>query len=346
MKTPLGYKIGADPEFQLYRNGDMVRASTFFGHDALTASLGTDGATHTAELRVQAGSYYQITAEISRLIGEAQKRSRGCEAYAGSGVSQPTGGHIHFSGIPADEQFIALLEKFITVPLNSVSDRRARSGYGRRRGDWRQQPHGWEFRSPLSWLSTPTLANGVLAIAWVLARAFKNGDCASITDRDALINYCYKRERVAITLYFEAIRGYKRSGTQLETVEMFQAWGKTSAEQGARYLPSFSDDDFMDVISLATRTHTQRYNPYACLRHIRFFGMALHHTKKLAIYVPAELAWLRDVAHLGAEVLCDSSLCNDPLRLGLSYNLRQNTKKSTWVIKRLTKAINTKIETE
>lgn len=343
MKTPLGFKIGADPEFEFRRNGHTVRASDVFGFD-LTSHLGTDGASSTAELRVNAGSYYEITQEISRLIGQAQKVS-GCEAYAGSGITMPLGGHIHFSGIPTDAFFIGQLEKFITAPLNTVSDRSARHHYGHQRGEIRRQPHGWEFRSPLSWLSTPILTNGVLAIAWVLARAYKNGECHRILNKATLLDYCYKRERVAIDLFFESIKIYKRDGTKLESIEMFKAWGKAT-KRTPTHEPTYSSDDFMEAIATATSTHTLRYNPYACYIPLRFFGVALHRNSKLAIFVSEDFTWLRDVKHLGADVVL---MPQDMVRgraydIGLSHNLRRHTQKSTWVIKRIIKAINDREE--
>jgi len=341
VKTKLGIKIGADPEFTFTdASGNFVPASRVFsGHDT-RSRLGTDGCDSTAELRPEEGSYYEVAQRVNNLLNQANRL--GYKAYAGSGPHQPTGGHIHFSGIIADRRLITRLDKFIASPLNTVSDRSRRRGYGRL-GEVRSQPWGWEYRAPLSWLSTPILTRGTLAIAWILARAFKFGDIESINRQQDLIEYAYKGERIATKLFFEAIKTYKREGKDLESIEIFGAWNKTNKAKPSHF-PTFSEDAMMaDIHSFilgtqGNRRTRKRYNPYDCYHHIRLFGVRQDRARAKTILVNSEMARLMATNHLGAMVQLDYNL--PTYHVGLSWTLRQNLKACSWAIKRIVKAIN------
>ena len=355
MKTKLGIKIGADPEFGFKRNGSFYPANRVLDTD-FSGALGVDGRSDTAELRPNPGSYYQVTDNISKLLGEASKY--GFQAFAGSGDYAPLGGHIHFSGVDlgidvycesrfmSDHPLIARLDKYITRPLNTISDRRVRNHHYGHMGEVRGQNHGWEYRAPLSWLSTPIIAKGTLAIAWVLARAYKLGDIDSIYNQQTLLDYAYKGERVAIKLFFDAIKNYKDSNTKLESIEMFAAWKKTGKPKPHHY-PMFSDDEFLRAISQAlardhrTRRTSGRYNPDISFKRIRFYGIRRSVTDEKVIYSPIVL----EGKHLGAKVerlLSDDD--SSTISIGLSYKLREDISGCVWTIKRIIKAINRQYE--
>jgi hypothetical protein len=90
------------------------------------------------------------------------------------------GGHIHF-GFPRTNfsnghltrevrSICRILDTFvgsITILLEDNEDakrRRTQCGYGRS-GDYRIQDHGFEYRTPSSWLTSPYVAAGVLCLA-------------------------------------------------------------------------------------------------------------------------------------------------------------------------------------
>ena len=338
MKTKLGIKIGADPEFAFSRNGRFVPAHHVLGYDT-NSELGTDGRDDTAELRPKPGSYYQVNSTISKLLSDAKKF--GYDAYAGSGDHAPLGGHIHFSGIAADRELVKRLDKFIARPLNTVSDRSARHHYGEY-GEVRSQDHGWEYRAPLSWLSTPILTKGTLAIAWVLARAYKFKQVETINAREDLLNYAYKGERIAISLFFDAIKNYKTNNIQLESIEMFAAWGKESKPKPSHF-PDFSDDEFVwDIRTYILNEHSLRktagrYHPYFCYKRLRFYGVRNSRSQEKAVFTETRF----EGNHIGAKLLPGDGEENS---IGLSYNLRKDKKQCAWVIKRIIKLINEQYE--
>jgi len=341
MKTALGIKIGADPEFAFKQNGGFIPASQVFGNSDTSTPLGTDGRSDTAELRPSPGSYYQVNSSISKLLTDAKRL--GYQAFAGSGDYAPLGGHIHFSGISPDRDLVKKLDQFIAKPLNTISDCQGRRRHYGHYGEVRSQPHGWEYRAPLSWLSTPILTKGSLAIAWVLARAFKMHDLDTITTQAHLLNYAYKGERIAISLFFDAIKNYKRSDIKLEQVEIFQAWGKTIKPQPT-LIPQFSEDEFMQGITQFIRDTTSqhksinRYNPYQCYHRLLFYGVRASRTQEKAIFTNMSF----NGQHIGASVIYDRDTYD--YRIGLSYNLRKDTKRCAWVIKRIVKSINVEHE--
>ncbi|MBO8162563.1 MAG: hypothetical protein H0Z34_02450 [Brevibacillus sp.] len=87
----------------------------------------------------------------------------------------PIGGHLHFSGVPLSFSLIRALDTYLTLPLALVEDegcRKRRPRYGFL-GDFRPQPHGgFEYRTPPSWLVTPTITRGVFSLAKLIAQSY------------------------------------------------------------------------------------------------------------------------------------------------------------------------------
>jgi hypothetical protein len=88
----------------------------------------------------------------------------------------PIGGHIHFSQVHLESQLIRALDNYITLPLSLMESKESlsrRPKYGFL-GDYREQFHGgFEYRTPPSWIVTPTITRGVLAIAKVVSSDYK-----------------------------------------------------------------------------------------------------------------------------------------------------------------------------
>lgn len=105
------------------------------------------------------------------------------------------GGHLHFSNLAFDIEFLRVLDNYLLLPLTmleSPSSRQRRFRYGNP-GDVRMKPYGLEYRSLPSWLVSPEVTKGVLALTFLLtahylelqrrplltvgvASAFANGD--------------------------------------------------------------------------------------------------------------------------------------------------------------------------
>jgi hypothetical protein len=185
-------RIGADLEFELHRNGHFFPAHKLLR--GLHTPIGLDGNPDTGELRPclntggRADSLYYFSKDapntldsqgISRLLDRlAGMLDETDEVRSSPGCHKALGGHIHISGVPVDGAFLAALDKFIAIPLNEVSNIQLRKsrGYGQLSVIDRVKSHGGvEYRSPPSWISTPDVAKGVIAIAWVLSKLQKHG---------------------------------------------------------------------------------------------------------------------------------------------------------------------------
>lgn len=294
-KSGYWYKLGADPEFELIDwQGDRERfvpAFEAFGESNYNSELGCDGHPSTAEIRPKPGNYAEVTSHINRLLAEAA--THGYAAYAGSGKFEALGGHIHFSGIDPSCLLLDKLATFITEPLNKVSDTNLRQGdgsYGTYRFgsmslsrreeicEFREQPHGWEYRAPLSWISTPVLCRGTLAIASVLARAAKLERLRKIATVGDLKKLAYKAERVAITKFYSLITELQQQDKVLEQVEIFQAWGKSvRTKRTASNQISFGQEsglmDIRDALRYSIADRARRRVDYLTYTRMHIVGM-------------------------------------------------------------------------
>jgi hypothetical protein len=179
--------LGADPEFVMMSpNKELVIASQYF---PLKGRVGCDAAwlgqnrSHkpvvelrpeaTTDPRTLAVRIYQALIFAARKTAQVQaKWVAGAMPYKGL----PLGGHIHFSGIPLNFKMLRALDNYLALPLVLAEDER---GKGRRPrygflGDFRYQPHGgFEYRTPPSWILTPTLTKGVLSAAKVIVANYR-----------------------------------------------------------------------------------------------------------------------------------------------------------------------------
>jgi hypothetical protein len=238
-------RIGADPEFELHKNGKFFPAHNLL--NGLHTPIGVDGSTSTGELRPclntggRADSLYYFDKNsptapdfqgLSSLLDQlARKLDETFAVYAGSGCHKPLGGHLHFSGVAVDRVFLAVLDKFIAVPLNEVSNtqlRHERHYYGRLSAVEVGKSHGgWEYRAPLSWISTPDLAKGVLSIAWLLAHAQKQGRITQFQTWEDFYEYPRKGHAKAIKNFTTVLAYLKWRNIKLENLEVLKAWDKT-----------------------------------------------------------------------------------------------------------------------
>jgi len=237
--------FGADPEFEwIDANGCVIPARTVNGHcprDARNyrdSQIGTDGASDTGEMRPDPGIALTVEKSLNTLLTKAGKiaKRRDLRIVAGAGIAHPLGGHIHFShAVPKDRHLIDRLDKFIAIPLREVSNAyntRPVNGHYGRLGETKPQPHGWEYRAPVSWIAHPMVAKGVMRIAETLAKAVENGDIRNINTTKELGAYARKHARSPkatqwyIGNFYRIIERMKAKGVYLEHVEVLQAWGK------------------------------------------------------------------------------------------------------------------------
>ncbi|GAB7388341.1 hypothetical protein BSNK01_21780 [Bacillaceae bacterium] len=180
--------LGADPEFIL-RNaeGKLVLASRFFqkrgkvGCDDIWLR-GDDTRTRLplVELRPDpSADPRQLAVNLYKtMLLAAKKINHASIQWFAGGMplrGYPIGGHIHFSKIWLNSHLLRALDNYLALPLLMVEDpksfhRRPRYGF---LGDYRRQFHGgFEYRTPPSWLVSPTVTKGVLALAKVIAASY------------------------------------------------------------------------------------------------------------------------------------------------------------------------------
>lgn len=86
------------------------------------------------------------------------------------------GGHIHVSGLWLHSDLLRVMDNYIALPLvllEDVTTKRRRPRYGAL-GDFRRQFHGgFEYRTLPSWIVSPALAMGVVALARVVCDHYR-----------------------------------------------------------------------------------------------------------------------------------------------------------------------------
>ena len=308
-------KIGADPECEWFRNGQFQPAYEVLHEYSremyarrMSGGVGTDGASETGEFRPRpATTSSGVFRSLGSLIGKASKLHSDLEMYAGSGSQVSIGGHIHFSGIESTNDLVQALDKFIACPLNLVSNfqRRRERDYGRL-SEVRYQPHGWEYRSPCSWISHPWVARGVLRVAQLLAWAKAEGKLSEVAvDWDSLISYAKQQSTptqavLDIKCYIKALTRLSQSGLKLEQVEIFAAWGKkprvTSTETPAEVpdpvviavIDGTSDYMVVEIVRRAAENLPSRQNTgeHDGSINVSVIGAGSSRTAHQAVFIP------------------------------------------------------------
>lgn len=186
-KRGIQLMMGMDPEFLLVDSSSMqvVPASHFLervgevGCDAVHM----EGITSfpVAELRPEPSLQPRgLLVELMHAMGSAKQliRDRSLIWMAGGMPvpGLPLGGHLHFSGIVLTYSLVEVLDNYLALPVMLLEDhtsltRRPRYGY---LGDFRRQPHGgFEYRTLPSFLVSPMVAKGVVFLAYLIVRHYK-----------------------------------------------------------------------------------------------------------------------------------------------------------------------------
>lgn len=199
--------IGADPEFvMLAASGRVVPASRYFASNERAGcdSVVVRGVQRwpLAELRPRPAAEPGVVAgRIRRLLQDAAARTAGAGLRWRAGAMPvpglPLGGHLHFSGVALTGERLRALDNAVALPLRLLEP----GGAGRRRprygalGDFRPKAHGgFEYRTPPSWLVSPRLALGVLALAKLAADNARALSSCRPLDDDALRDAFYGGE--------------------------------------------------------------------------------------------------------------------------------------------------------
>jgi len=174
------FLIGSDPEAVLFVDGSRVTGQDYF----TGISVGSDSAQVPIEFRP----------DPSESVEEHMENMRGCiqelmdtickiQDFLGSSIrlrgggaptGHPIGGHIHISAdSEIDEKARSLGAVLFSFNwMTGGEDFIDRLKVGKYGGpfDFRVKHHGFETRTPYSWLSSPIWTGAYLSIAWIMIR--------------------------------------------------------------------------------------------------------------------------------------------------------------------------------
>lgn len=178
--------LGCDPELACAIDGAFVDAHLYFQK---SGSMGCDGCESIAEIRPGiSSSPVDLTAKIWKILEGAYKSCPELDYYSGHyQFGYAIGGHIHFSSDDSTittmfknkagktHIFPQLIENLDTVfqPLGLILDdkdqeyNRRQCGYGGL-SSYRIQSYGFEYRSPGSWLLSPSMTLIALTMAKIV----------------------------------------------------------------------------------------------------------------------------------------------------------------------------------
>ncbi len=227
--------LGMDPEFILYdaELGKTVSASKYLpkdgpvGCDAVWIRssgnrLDEEGLEQTVTMNSPIYPLVELRPEpreeprelIIQLMRTMQMAARSIPdrhlRWLAGGMPMPglaIGGHIHFSGLWLNAQLLRVLDNYIALPLaiieaNTSARRRPRYGV---LGDFRVQPHhGFEYRTLPSWLVSPVVTKGVIALAQLVASEYRSLTLRYTRD-ERVVEAFYAGNSSLLAGYFESL---------------------------------------------------------------------------------------------------------------------------------------------
>ena len=220
----MSFTIGCDPELVCRINGKFVNAANYYKPNS---SFGLDGCENIAEARPgYSESPIDLTAKLRQIIEYGHDKHPQLEFYAGHFVdSHSLGGHIHFSISPTEE-IIDGLDTVLYNLSNCIDDKeqrlkRERSGYGKRKS-YRNQPHGFEYRTPGSWLLTPsiTLVTLTLSKLVVIGVQEDNLNFAELKGRQHCVTFLRNFHSYLQTIPSDCEEGLKQLNSLLNIPEI------------------------------------------------------------------------------------------------------------------------------
>ena len=223
--------IGLDPEM-----GILNKKGAFVGSPYTGREIGRD-AGNVVELRPQPGSVKNVIENV-RALYESMGKTLGKDLRLVSGggrcIGKSLGGHIHFN-IPSNGFLTVMLDDFIGKPMQRIAGSERRDGEGSygKLGATSKKTHGFEYRTPPSFIGKPDLFGGVIAVAFCVASTWKTicnsgktfeYECAKKTGAYAKeyekLTY-YTRYKKHINAFLEYVNNDELS---MEETDVLAAW--------------------------------------------------------------------------------------------------------------------------
>lgn len=323
--------IGCDPEFMVLDSQDRT-ISCGINHTCPHGNIGNDHGGRVGEMRPSPGTPAQVTQNLKQLFLYIKERHPNIKIVCGGGGAfhESTGGHIHF-GLPNwgsdwygpqhergrrapqndQQRLIAALDYFVGLRLKKVpGGKRGGSGSYGRPGDVRSQPHGFEYRTPPSWIADPVIAESTMAISYQIVRMWQ----VKPTAFDEMITskkIARKREYALLipdgderSYYATQVANFKRiafSKTyKMDTKDCVQLWTepgraqRQTVEVTATRKARTSEHIQLQICQLKTITRDRDFEQETVLRVCRFAVPEIR-IYPLADYTPWTLQLTRDV---------------------------------------------------
>ncbi|MBT9164381.1 MAG: hypothetical protein DDT23_00376 [candidate division WS2 bacterium] len=249
--------LGADPEFELLRDGWIVPAEEYFS--SLQSRIGCDGSGHQLELRPSASSSSEeLVKKVASLISEVYSEGF---TLSTEGDEFPLGGHLHFGVENFSTSYVELLDLFLGGLLLPLSGE-ARGSY-RRLGKYETKDWGFEYRSlPSAIFASPKIAAivGELALSLIQELTDLEEVCVDVSKRDLPYIHEY-RKRIGHEKTNALLNFVRNKITSFKSEE----WGVLES-----YRISFSS---ADTFSEDVRGEIIRILGPKIKRNIRFFGL-------------------------------------------------------------------------
>ena len=214
------FTIGCGPELICRRNGQFVPAHHFF---KAHSSMGLDGCESTAEIRPgYSESPIDLTSKIYQILDYGHDKAPELELYSGHYVDDyAIGGHTHISSEPTGD-IINALDTVLGSFSNCIDDKqqrakRERTGYGRR-GAYRRKSYGFEYRTPGSFLLSPsiTLVHFTLAKLAVIGVVEDNINFIELKQRQQSCTFLKQLKHYIHTIPGDCREGLKELDNLLE----------------------------------------------------------------------------------------------------------------------------------
>ena len=211
--------LGCDPELVCRMNGRYTPAHNYFKSHS---SMGLDGCESIAEIRPgYSESPIDLTAKIRIILEYGHNKVPNLEFLSGHYTDDyPLGGHIHVGAEPKSE-IIDSLDTLLYSFSNCVDDKyqrakREKSGYGKRKA-YRRKSYGFEYRTPGSWLVSPsvTLVTLTLAKLAVIAVEEDHLDLTQIKGRQHSTTFLKNLKNNLITIPEDCFEGLKEMDSLL-----------------------------------------------------------------------------------------------------------------------------------
>lgn len=176
--------LGADPEFLLGKEGEIIRASKIFPDH--WDPIGCDGAGDQLELRPEPGTPREVIRNLKGLLELVLKE--GYDVRLGSVF--PLGGHIHVGlgyGVNPSSELLAVYDDFLGRPTRYLCKR---YGYGDL-SDWERKPWGFEYRTPSAVIfADPKIAHISLKMVQNITRLAVQGKEINYKYPPTVEDYC------------------------------------------------------------------------------------------------------------------------------------------------------------